>query len=91
MKILVAVTNAERNEMLIKAGEVHTVLHSRKGKFSALFLSDYDTEGTDDTFIDVQIVEGRAKFISVENMMLDAGATGNIISMRRSLFSIIPG
>jgi hypothetical protein len=71
----------------IKAAEIVQIDHRRKGKFYAKFDKDVDMTTSPDDFVAALIVEGRAKFISMENRLMDAGATGTVIEMRKSLFS----
>lgn len=71
--------------MEVKAGEVWDITHSRKGSFTARFLQPVDS---DTQWVDIEIAEGRAKFLSMENWIAGAGDTGNTITSRVSFLTL---
>lgn len=71
--------------MNVNAGEVWDVTHSRKGSFTARFLEDV-IPGKE--WVDLEIAEGQATFVSMENWILGAGDKGNVITSRVSFLSL---
>lgn len=75
--------------MIIKADEVWTIRHVRKGVLTVRFLDDTDIRDDNDTFAQVQIVAGRATYYSRTNRILQImdgiGTPGDIIGMRISM------
>lgn len=73
-----------------KSGEVWKT-NSRKGLLTVRFLSDVDT--TKDAFVEAEIIEGAAKYLSTENRFLQKaygkGMPGHTISMRMTLITLI--
>jgi hypothetical protein len=69
---------------IIRAGEVWVVTHSRKGVFQARFLEPFNPEKPDD-FTRIEVVEGRAKFMSGSNA--DRGYPGDSFQVRNSMLT----
>lgn len=71
---------------MIEIGETYHVDHSRKGKFDMLVTAKSD----DGEWVSGVVVKGRAKYISMENWMLNAGCLGDAITLRRSFATFTP-
>lgn len=65
--------------MNIEIGKTYHVNHRRKGKFDLLVTAQ------DDQWVSGVVVQGRAKYISMENWMLGVGCTGTAITLRKEL------
>ena len=72
---------------IILAGEVWDISHQRKGTFTALF--ERNTNLDQNTFCELVIMEGRAKFASMENWISGAGDTGRSIESRCSFITLL--
>jgi len=62
--------------MSIEVGKTYLIDHSRKGTFIAKLLKD------DGTWLTVEIVKGRAHYISTMNV--GRGVVGDVITIRKS-------
>lgn len=74
------------DKILPKAGEVWDIDHQRKGAFTALFEEDMTDPGE---WVRLMVVEGKARFVSIENRMMGAGTPGDSFGVRISFIRLI--
>jgi len=72
----------------VKAGQVWDIAHTRKGNFTVGFDADHSLDAPDE-WVSGIILEGRAKYISFENRLAGAGETGEPITMRASMVTLL--
>jgi hypothetical protein len=73
-----------------KAGEIWKT-NSRKGPLTVRFMQDVDT--TKDGFVDAEIINGTARYMSESNRFLQSeygqGTPGDTIAMRTTLLTLV--
>lgn len=75
----------------VKAGEVWKIHHERKGDLTVRF--DADADFAADGFVDVEIVEGTARFMSdayrLAQKLEGLGTSGTILPIRTTLTALL--
>lgn len=75
----------------IKKGRVYDIEHSRKGPLTVQAVEDEPK--SKDEFMDMKIIEGRARYASIGNNLAQKlsglGTPGDTITVRRSLFRVV--